>query len=95
MVIGWAPCSPLSAAETCVVIEHCSVFDPESGTMLPDRTIVVRGTQIVSVRPADALGEVPAEAQVIDGRGKFALPGLILSCSGSAPASGTVRSARA
>ena len=34
---------PLSAREPSVVIEHCAVFDPESGEMLPDRTIVIRG----------------------------------------------------
>ena len=69
--------SSLSAAEPSFIIEHCSVFDPESGQMLPDRTIVVRGTKLTSVQPANDLTEVPADAQVIDGRGKFALPGLI------------------
>ncbi len=77
MGMGVTGLSSLSAAESSVVIEHCSVFDPVSGTMLVDRTIVVRGTEIVRVQPADALGEVPADAQVIDGRDKFALPGFI------------------
>ena len=65
------------AAETSVVIERCSLFDPESGAMLPERTIVIRGNQIVRVSGADDAGEMPAEATMIDGRGKFALPGLI------------------
>lgn len=64
-------------AETSVVIEGCSVFDPESGKMLPERTIVMRGARIVSVTGAGKLGDMPADAQRIDGRGKFALPGLI------------------
>ncbi len=64
-------------AETSVVIEGCSVFDPESGKMLPERTIVARGARIVSVTGLGEIGEVPADAQRIDGRGKFALPGLI------------------
>ncbi len=66
-----------SAAEPSVVVERCSLFDPESGTMLPERTIVVRGTRIVGVSGADEIGEVPADATIIDGRGRFALPGLI------------------
>jgi len=67
----------VSAAEPSVVIERCSLFDPESGKMLPERTIVIHDTQIVRVSGADDVGEVPAEATIIDGRGKFALPGLI------------------
>jgi hypothetical protein len=67
----------LAAAETCVVIERCGVFDPESGTMLPERTIVIRGERIVGLTGQGALGDVPADAERIDGRGKFALPGLI------------------
>lgn len=69
--------SGASAAQTSVVIEHCSVFDPEAGKMLPDRTIVVRGTQIVQVVGAGEIVDFPADATRIDGRGKFALPGLI------------------
>lgn len=69
--------STVSAAESSVVIERCSLFDPESGKMLPDRTIVIRGTQIVRVTGPGEVSDVPAEAVHIDGRGKFALPGLI------------------
>lgn len=67
----------LSAAEPAIAIEHCSLFDPQSGTLLPDRTIITRGARIVSVTEGDATDSVPADAQRIDGRGKFALPGLI------------------
>jgi hypothetical protein len=68
---------PLSADESSVVIERCAVFDPKSGELLPERTIVIRGQQIVSVAgPGEAVA-VPEHATRIDGRGKFALPGLI------------------
>ena len=76
-VLCLAVASAVSAAEPTVVIERCNLFDPESGKMLPERTIVIRGTQIVRVSGADEVGEVPADATRIDGRGKFALPGLI------------------
>lgn len=65
------------AADSCLVIEHCSVFDPETEKLLPDRTILVRGENIVAVAAAGAALDVPADAVRIDGRGRFALPGLI------------------
>jgi hypothetical protein len=76
-VLSLAGSTALAAAEPSVVIERCSLFDPESGKMLPERTIVIRGTQIERVAEADEVRDVPAEATRIDGRGKFALPGLI------------------
>ena len=72
--------SAVTAAEPAVVIERCSLFDPESGRMLPERTIVCRGTEIVLVSDSDEFeksGDLPDGATRIDGRGKFALPGLI------------------
>lgn len=77
VVLGLTGSSAVFAAEPSVVIEHCSVLDTESGQMLPDRTIVIRGTQIDRVLAADQVGEIPADATRIDGRGKFAIPGLI------------------
>ncbi|MBI5757094.1 MAG: hypothetical protein HZA46_01100, partial [Planctomycetales bacterium] len=49
--------SAVTAAEPTVVIERCNLFDPESGKMLPERTIVIRGTQIVRVSSADEVGD--------------------------------------
>jgi hypothetical protein len=65
------------ADESSVLIEGCSVFDSSSGQMLSDRTILIRGDRIVSVTPLGHGLDVPAGATTIDGRGKFALPGLI------------------
>ncbi len=45
--------------------------------MLPERTIVVRGERIVAVVAPDEAADVPVDAVYVDGRGKFALPGLI------------------
>ena len=78
MAVLWlVAVSAVSAAEPSVVIERCNVFDSESGKMLAEQTIVIRGTQIVGVCSADEVTDLPADATVIDGRGKFALPGLI------------------
>ena len=65
------------AAEKTVVIESCNLFDSASGTMLSEQTIVIQGSQIIRVTGKDSVPEVPADATRIDGRGKFALPGLI------------------
>lgn len=67
----------LSAAETVLAILDCTVFDPETEKLLPKRTIVIRGQRIVSVNGPDQPSEIPPDAVRIDGRGKFALPGLI------------------
>jgi cytosine/adenosine deaminase-related metal-dependent hydrolase len=61
---------------TPVVVEGCSVFDPESLKLLEDRTIIIRGDRIVAVT-AKEKAEIPANAVVFDGRGRFAIPGLI------------------
>lgn len=67
----------VATAESSLVIEDCSVFDPETGTMLAGRTIVVQGERIVAVAASAEPVEIPADAVRIDGRGKYVLPGLI------------------
>ena len=66
-----------SLAEPDLAVVDCTVFDPETERLLPHRTIVIRGQRIVSVNGADEPNEISADAIQIDGRGKFALPGLI------------------
>ncbi len=75
--LGLIVAMPLPADESIVVIDHCAVFDSKSGELLPERTIVVRGQQIVAVAAAGEAVDVAKDATRIDGRGKFALPGLI------------------
>ena len=59
-----------------VVIEGCSIFDSESLKLLENRTIVIRGEQIAAVTAMEN-AEIPAGSLLIDGRGRFAIPGLI------------------
>lgn len=77
VVLGLIAASSASAVESAIVIEQCTLFDSQSGEILPDRTIVVHGDQIVAVHKPGEKVEIPAGAQRIDGRGKFVLPGLI------------------
>lgn len=57
------------------VVHAVNVVDVASGRILPDRDVVIRGTRIERVVPA---GDATVRAKtVIEGRGKFAMPGLI------------------
>ena len=58
-----------------VAIVHVSVVDVEGGSTLPDRTVLVTGGRITAVGPAASV-RVPAGARVIEGRGRFLIPGL-------------------
>ncbi len=56
-----------------IVIRDATVFDSTTGKMVAGRTIVIEGDKIKAVGSPD----VPTGARVIDGKGKFVLPGLI------------------
>lgn len=57
-----------------IAITGVGVLSPDGENMLEDRTVVIEGGRIVSVeegsRPIDA-------ARLVDGRGKFLIPGLV------------------
>src|SRR5262245_46904537 len=62
-------------ATSDVAIEHITVIDPVTGGRAADQTILVHGARIVSVGAAATL-RPPAGAALVDGRGKFAIPGI-------------------
>jgi hypothetical protein len=66
---GFAQVTP----PTSLAITQVTVIDTDKGVAAPDMTVVVRGDRILSVVKA---GAVPPGAQVVDGRGKFLIPGL-------------------
>ena len=55
-------------------ITNVNVLSPDGQSMLANRTVVVDGGQIISVSVGSS---IPAGAAVIDGRGKFLIPGLV------------------
>lgn len=59
-----------------LVIKNTSVLDTGTGKMLSGQTIVIENEMIVSRGPDDSAA-VPLFSEVIDGRGKFVIPGLI------------------
>lgn len=57
-------------------ITNVSVADVEQHRWLPDQTVTITNDLISDVRPADQV-KVPANATIVDGEGKFLLPGLV------------------
>jgi imidazolonepropionase-like amidohydrolase len=58
-----------------VAFMHVSVVDVERGRLVPDQTVVVRGSRIASVGPAADV-VIPQNADVVDGTGGFLAPGF-------------------
>src|SRR4051794_24913355 len=57
-----------------LLIRGATVIDGLSDAPLRDRSLLIEGTTIKDILPADAA--VPAGAQVLDLGGKFVIPGL-------------------
>jgi len=57
-----------------LVITHVNVIDATGAGSKPDMTVIVRGGRIVGIERAS--NKVPKDALVVDGRGKFLIPGL-------------------
>lgn len=62
-------------SDTTVAIASVTVVDVRDGRLLPDQTVIVTGNRIASVSSA-ADARIPATAAVIDGAGRFLIPGL-------------------
>jgi hypothetical protein len=58
-----------------IAITHVSVIDVESGATRSDNTVIIDGTRITYAGPA-ANARIAPETRIIDGRGKFLIPGL-------------------
>jgi predicted amidohydrolase len=65
---------PVGLARTTVAIVNVTVIDVASGKQSLDQTVIVGG-RILEVGPATEV-KIPARARVIDGKGKFLIPGL-------------------
>lgn len=71
--IGRPPRAGLS--EGVIAITHASVIPMTRDTILRDATVIVRDGRIVTVGPA-ASTAVPRGARIIDGTGRYLIPGL-------------------
>ena len=61
-------------AQGTTAIAHVAVVDVRLGVVRGDRTVIVRGNRIVIIGAAGTTA-IPAGAHVMDGRGKFLVPG--------------------
>jgi imidazolonepropionase-like amidohydrolase len=69
-----AAISPGSAS-TATYITHVTVIDPENSKEIQDRTVIISGDRISEVSGSEGM-KPPAGAKVVDGRGKYLIPGL-------------------
>jgi hypothetical protein len=67
--------SPLNVASSQIYITHVTVIDTETGKEAKDHTVVISGERISEVRDSKDVG-APAAASVMDGTGKYLIPGL-------------------
>ena len=68
-------CTRAPAGQEAIAITHVSVIDVASGATRPDNTVLISGNRITYVGPASG-ARIPSDARVVDGRGKFLIPGL-------------------
>jgi imidazolonepropionase-like amidohydrolase len=74
-VILLAAATLYGQAPTPFAIEHVTVINVETGVRSTDQTVVVSGERITAVGGA-ATVRPPAGARIVDGRGKFLIPGI-------------------
>jgi adenine deaminase len=58
-----------------VAVRDVSVVPMDTERVVPHQTVIVQNGRIVEVGPASSV-HVPSGATIIDGRGRFLLPGL-------------------
>ena len=70
-----ASSSSTRAQQTTTAVTNVTLVRMDREVVEPRQTVLVRGDRVAAIGPTDELA-VPPEAQVIDGTGRFLLPGL-------------------
>src|SRR5437588_7969881 len=73
-VIGLG-CGHICAADRPLAFTHVDVIDATGGPTRRDTTVIIAGQHIVTVAKSGS-AQLPKNAQVVDGRGKYLVPGL-------------------
>ncbi len=58
-----------------VAVQHVTVIDVQTGNRAVDQSVVITGNRITAVGRATSI-KIPAGARVVDGTGKFLIPGF-------------------
>ena len=66
---------PKPASGATLAIVHVNVIDMTGAPPMADRTVLVAGDRITRIAPADQV-DVPAGARILDGTGRWLIPGL-------------------
>ena len=64
-----------SSVGSAMYITHVTVIDTETGNETQDRTVIISGDRISEVGDSKGI-KPPAGAKVVEGRGKYLIPGL-------------------
>jgi len=64
-----------AAKPIALVLDHVTVLDVSGGPSRADQTVIVTGGTISSVAASGSLA-IPKDAQIVNARGKFLIPGL-------------------
>jgi len=72
--MSWSLAQSASQART-LSIAHVTIIDAAGNPPQPDMTVVISGDRITTVAPSSRI-KLPANGEVVDGRGKFLIPGL-------------------
>ena len=75
MFLAMAATSPAAAAESGILIKNVTVIDGTGRPAQPGKSVLIVGDHIVSIR--DRSITPPRGATVINGKGKFLIPGLM------------------
>lgn len=70
-----ALCLTMSAAAQTICIAHVNMIDVKKNVTLPDQNIIITKDRIVATGAANKV-KIPADATVIDGTGKYLMPGM-------------------
>jgi imidazolonepropionase-like amidohydrolase len=68
-------CSSDPSQDTITVFTNVNVIPMDSEQVLMDQTVIIDGDRIVDVVPSDEI-TLPPGATIIDGSGKYLMPGL-------------------
>lgn len=76
VLVGWlflAACAHVPSAD--LAIRGVTVVDVTDGTLHRAQTVLVKGNRITAIGSNDAI-KVPANAESVDGAGRYLIPGL-------------------
>ncbi|MBX3120523.1 MAG: amidohydrolase family protein [Fimbriimonadaceae bacterium] len=74
MIAALLACAFLAPPQA-IAIRHVAVIQPGKPEAILDQTVIVEGDKIISIGPSES-AKVPANAEVVEGKGKYLMPGL-------------------